>query len=837
MVEHITERRGLALSRRFTEPGYDPLDLVAWDRRAARITADDGSVIFEQGGVEVPRQWSQIATNVVASKFFKGHLGSADRERSVKELLTRVVGTIARWGEEDRVFATPDDASTFEEELTYLIIHQMGSFNSPVWQHVGVTDKPQCSAAFINSVEDDMDAIIDLTRIEAMLFKRGGGTGTNLSTLRSSIERLSGGGTASGPVSFMRGCDAFAGVMLDGGTNRSTAKIAFLDVDHPDILEFIQCKVDEQRKAWALIDAGYDDGLDGEAYASVAFQNTETCVRVVDEYLETAKNWDRWTTTSRSTGEALRSFDARDILHQIALAVHECGAPAIQFDTTINAWNTCSSSGRIRASTPCGEFHFLDDTACNLASLNLMAFLDANGQFDVQGFKCAIDLFLIALEIIIDRSGYPTAAIEKNSHSFRPLGLGYTNLGALLLALGLPYDSVRGRAFATSVTALLTGEAFLQSAHMAGRFGPFDAFKENRDDALAVIDRHIEALEALDGRDVPPSITTAATRVWEDARQRAAKSGLRHAQVTAQSPAGTISFMMDCDTTGVEPEIALVKFRQITGGDRVKVVNHTVPMALRALRYGESQIKQIVEHAEEHGTIEGAPGLKQEHLAVFDCARRAQAGRRSISPMGHLRMMAAIQPFLSGAISKTVTLPRETTVEEVESLIMEAFDLDLKAISIHRESSHHTAPETRTAEQVAGVETRPQRRKLPDERQGLTHKFSIAGHEGYITVGLYKDGTPGEIFIQMAKAGSVVGGLMDAFALAVSLSLQYGVPLHVLVDKYAHSRFEPSGFTTNPQIPIAKSIMDYIFRWLGAKFLEEDITAPDEHLIEVDPDH
>jgi ribonucleoside-diphosphate reductase alpha chain len=798
-----------------------PFDLVAWDRRVARITNDRGEVIFEQDGVEVPRAWSQVATNVVASRYFSGRLGSPERERSVRQMIERVVTTIARWGDEDGYFATPEDAAVFEAELTHLVLHQMGSFNSPLWRNVGVTDAPQCSACFINEVGDDIESILTLAQIEAKLFKGGGGTGTNLSPLRASVEPLSGGGTASGPVSFMKGLDAFAGVMLEGGTTRPAAKIALLDIDHPDVLEFVRCKAEAQRKAWALKAAGYDAARDGgPAFGSLAFQTTDLCVRLTDEFLDAVAADGRWATRGRLDGKELTVYAARELLREIAAAIHESGAPAVQFDTTINAWNTCAASGRINASTPCGEFLFLDDTACNLSALNLMAFVGAGGEVDAGALRHAVDLLVTAQDIVVDRATYPTEAIALNSHRFRPLGVGFANLGALLLSRGLPYDSGRGRGLAAAITALMTGEAYAQGARMAERLGPFEEYERNRATALAVLERHAAGLDGIDAQAAAP-LVEEAKRVWDEALARAARRGLRNAQATALAPTSTISFMMDCDTTGVEPEISLLKLRRVVGGDTVKFVSPTVVAALAALGYAPSQAKQIVDHAEEHGTIEDAPGLRPEHLPVFDCSLRAGTGRRSIAPEGHLRMMAALQPFLSGAISKTVTLLADSTVEEVEQLILEAHALGLKAISIHREGSSKRVEgvETPRSQAASGADSRPRRLRLPDERRSVTHKFSIAGHEGYITVGMYDDLTPGEIFIRMAKAGSVVAGLMDSFALAISLSLQYGVPLQVLVDKYSHSRFEPAGFTTNPQIPIAKSITDYIFRWLGMKFL------------------
>ncbi len=835
---------GLRFARRFTRPGVDPFDEVGWDRRSARITNEKGEAIFEQTDVEVPESWSQIATNVVVSKYFRGHIGSPERERSVAQVIGRVVGTISDWGRTRGYFATSEDAHTFESELTYLILNQYATFNSPVWFNIGIVDNPQCSACFINSVEDNMDSILELARTEARLFKGGSGTGTNLSTLRSSLENLSGGGTASGPVSFMKGFDAFAGVIKSGGKTRRAAKMVILDVDHPDVLEFIRCKAEEERKAWALIDAGYDRSLDGEAYSSVYFQNSNNSVRVTDDFMRAALEDRQWTTYTRTTDEPALKYDARELLREMAEAAHQCGDPGLQFDTQINDWHTCPNSGRINASNPCSEFMFLDNTACNLASLNLMKFVKDSGEFDVESFKHAVDIFITAQDIIVDEASYPTDKIADNSHRFRPLGLGYANLGALLMSQGYPYDSDDGRAYAGTVTSLMTAEAYVQSARLAAKLGTFAEFERNRQPMTRVITKHADAADRIESTLVPARLLNAARQTWTQARHHAEEAGFRNSQVTVLAPTGTIAFMMDCDTTGVEPDIALVKYKNLVGGGMVKIVNNTVPRALERLGYSSSQRQIILDHIDKQGTAEGAPSLKKEHLPVFDCALRAQNGTRTISAEGHVKMMAAIQPFISGAISKTVNMSTESTVEDVERIFVDAWHLGLKAIAIYREGSKRTQP-LNTRQQEADqrsrelapaaaspdkpVEVKPRRRRLPDERASLTHKFSIAGHEGYLTVGMYEDGTPGEIFIRMAKAGSVVSGLMDSFALAASLSLQYGVPLQVLVNKYSHSRFEPSGFTTNPEIPLAKSIMDYIFRWLGMKFLPKDDDELDDN--------
>ncbi len=829
-----SQRRGIQFRRHLTQAGTDPLELVPWDRRTARIGNEKGEAIFEQRDVEVPTFWSQLATNIVVSKYFRGHLNSPERETSVAQVIRRVIGTISDWGRTRGYFAAPEDAETFEAELTHLVVHQMGTFNSPVWFNVGLTDHPQCSACFINSVQDNMDSILELARTEARLFKGGSGTGTNLSALRSSHEKLSGGGTASGPVSFMRGFDAFAGVIKSGGKTRRAAKMVILDIDHPDILEFIHCKAEEEQKAWALVDAGYDGSIDGEAYSSVYFQNSNNSVRVTDEFMRATTEGRTWVTYARTTGEPVVSHDAADLLKEIAESTHQCGDPGMQFDTTINGWHTCPNSGRINGSNPCSEYMFLDNTACNLASLNLMTFLDESGNFDTATFEHAVDLFITAQDIISDQARYPTDEIALNSHRYRTLGLGYANLGALLMARGLPYDSDEGRAYAGAITALMTGEAYAQSARLSEQTGSFAEFERNRQPMLDVIDKHLAALDDIDDRFVPPHLLEAARGSWAEARSFGESAGFRNAQVSVLAPTGTIAFMMDCDTTGVEPDIALVKYKNLVGGGTMKIINQTVPRALARLGYGAAEAGTIVDYIEEQGTAEGAPGLDERHLPIFDCALRAENGKRLIAPSGHIGMLAAIQPFISGAISKTVNVPEEATVADIQNVYLDAWRLGLKAIAVYRENSKRVQPlntsqskDKAPAEAVANAQ--PSRRRLSDERRSVTHKFSIAGHEGYLTVGMYEDGEPGEIFIRMAKAGSVVSGLMDSFALAISMSLQYGVPLTVLVDKYSHSRFEPSGFTTNPQIPIAKSIMDYIFRWLGMKFLDDEgelVTKP-----------
>lgn len=821
--------KGLRFRRVYTQPGVDPYSTVEWQLRDAVITGEGGEVVFEQKGVECPASWSQLAVNVVVSKYFRGVLGTPQRESSVRQLISRVVNTLTAWGERQAYFATDEDRQTFADELTYLLLHQHASFNSPVWFNVGVEKNPQCSACFINSVEDTMESILDLAKTEGMLFKYGSGTGTNLSPLRSSKEMLHGGGTASGPVSFMKGYDAFAGVIKSGGKTRRAAKMVILNADHPDIVEFITCKANEEKKAWALIDAGYDGSFNGEAYSSVFFQNANHSVRVTDEFMEAAINGKEWHTRYVTSGEVCGTFKARELLRMIAESTHICGDPGLQFDTTINRWHTCPNSGRINASNPCSEYMFLDDTACNLASLNLLKYLREDGAFDVEKFKHSVDIIITAQEIIVDNASYPTPKIDQKSHVYRTLGLGYANLGALLMANGLPYDSDAGRAYASAVTALLCGEAYCQSARMAEAMGPFEAFPQNREPMLNVIGMHRQAARQISPELAPAGLHAEALRVWDLAYELGGKHGFRNAQVTVLAPTGTIGFMMDCDTTGIEPDIALVKYKNLVGGGVLKIVNNTVPPALKRLGYPPEQVAEILEYINEHDTIEGAPHLREEHLPVFDCAFKPHNGSRSIHYMGHIAMMAAVQPFISGAISKTVNLPSEATVQEIEKAYIESWKMGLKAVAIYRDGCKRTQPlNTRRGQKEEAAEStspngeggpRPHRWRLPDERQAITHKFSVGGHEGYITVGLYPDGKPGEIFLTMAKEGSVVSGMVDAFATAISLALQYGVPLEVLVNKFAHTRFEPAGFTGNPEIPIAKSITDYIFRWLASKFL------------------
>jgi ribonucleoside-diphosphate reductase alpha chain len=861
----VAERVGVEFPRHFTarlEAGKTPYDEVRWELRTASIGNDKGAVIFEQRDVEVPADWSQTATNIVVSKYFYGKIGSLERESSVRDLVGRVVDTIAGWGSDQRYFKTPADAANFRDELAHIMLTQKACFNSPVWFNVGVKEprgygwyfdeasdtikklnpgetRPQCSACFINSVGDTLESILDLAKTEGMLFKWGSGTGTNLSTLREEEGLLSGGGRASGPLSFMKGFDAFAGVIKSGGKTRRAAKMVILNADHPDIEKFVWCKAKEEKKAHTLIDAGYDASLDGDAYGSVFFQNANNSVRATDEFMQAVVNDDDWWTRTRLTYEKRDHYRARDLMGQIAEATHQCGDPGMQFDTTINKWHTSKNTARINASNPCSEYMFLDDSACNLASLNLMKFVGPDGVFDVTAYRHAVDTVTIAQEIIVDNAAYPTEKIAKNSHDFRPLGLGYANLGALLMSMGIPYDSDQGRDWAAGLTAIMCGQAYLTSARIAAdATGPCPGYAVNEEPFLEVMRMHRDATSAIDGKRVPEAIYQHAKRCWDDAYQLGLLAGYRNAQTTVIAPTGTIGFMMDCDTTGIEPDLALVKYKKLVGGGVIKIVNNTVPAALTKLGYSPTQVNQIVDHIDSTGTIEGAPFLKDEHLAVFDCSFRPQNGSRSIHYMGHVRMMAAVQPFISGAISKTINMPEECTVEEIMSAYTESWKLGLKAVAIYRDNSKKVQPlssgtakgakpATGAVEEkvVERIVYRPERRKLESERRSITHKFSIGGHEGYLTVGLYDDGSPGELFITMAKEGSTISGLMDSFATAISYALQYGVPLKFFVDKFSHVRFEPSGWTGNETIPYAKSIMDYIFRWLGAKFLGPEYAA------------
>lgn len=846
------ESHGLKIDSVFCPQGVaDPFETVTWDLRSASIKGESGEVLFQQHDCEVPSSWSQLATNVVVSKYFYGEINTPERERSVRQLIHRVSRTIADWGTQDGYFASAEDGERFYRELTWLCLHQHGAFNSPVWFNVGLYHQygvkgaqcnwhwnpetqtvtkpenpyeyPQGSACFIQSVDDNMEDIMELARSEAMLFKFGSGTGTDLSTLRSHREKLSGGGKPSGPLSFMRVYDQIAAVVKSGGKTRRAAKMQSLKIWHPDILEFIECKAKEEKKARILIQhGGYEANFNGEAYSSILFQNANLSVRVTDDFMQAVvedKPWiTHWVTDENRPGPA---HQARDLMAKMAEGAWYCGDPGLQYDSTINRWNTCPNSGRINASNPCSEYMFLDNTACNLASINLMKFRLEDGAFDVERFRAACRVFFIAQEILVDHASYPTERIAENSHLFRPLGLGYSNLGSLIMASGLPYDSDGARGLCGAMTALLHGEANLTSAELAAAVGPFERFEENREPMLRVMQMHRDAVEAID-ESCPAYLKQAAREVWSDVVSAGRRHGFRNAQATVLAPTGTISFLMDCDTTGIEPDIALVKYKQLAGGGMLKIVNQTVPLALKTLGYDSPEIKTITDHVDQQDTIEGAADLKAEHLGVFDCAFQPRNGTRSIPWRAHVTMMAAAQPFLSGAISKTVNMPRDTTPADVADAYLEGWRLGLKALAIYRDGSKESQPlstsseSTKAADKAAAV---PRRERLPDTRQSMTHKFSVAGHEGYITVGLYPDGRPGELFITMAKEGSTVGGLMDCFGTAVSMSWQYGVPLEVYVNKFSHTRFEPMGHTKNPDIRIAKSIVDYIFRWLGITFL------------------
>ena len=865
---------GISVNRVLNQECVDPFEFVTWENRTARIDDVKGNIVFLQEGVRVPAGWSQTALNIVASKYFHGRIGTPEREKGVDELVARVVSTIRAAGEHQGYFSSLEAGDTFQAELTMLLLGQYASFNSPVWFNVGCHtlepenkakswhwdaaretviqgaagySNPQCSACFINSVSDSMESILDLAKTEGMLFKWGSGTGTNFSAIRGSMESLSGGGTASGPLSFMRGYDAFAGVIKSGGKTRRAAKMAILDVDHPDIEEFTRCKSNEEKKAQALIAAGYDgNGPDSEAYASIFYQNANNSVRVTDEFMRMVEEDGDWGLKGRVDGEPVKTIKARSLMRSIAEETWHCGDPGMQFDTTVNAWHTCPLSGRINASNPCSEYMFLDDSACNLASLNLVRFLDADG-FNVALFKHAVRLLIIAQNILVDMAGYPTESIAINSHDYRPLGLGYANLGALLMSLGLAYDSEEGREMAAAITALMGGAAYLASAEIAAhgndlvaagmlrdeRAGSFPGYLRNREPFLGVIRRHRAVAESNPGhceRSVSYPVHYAAVGCWDAALELGERTGFRNAQVTVLAPTGTIGFMMDCDTTGIEPMLGVVIFKKLVGGGYLTLVNQAVRSALVRLGYSAEELAAIQQHIEDNSMIEGAPGLREEHLAVFDCAFRPSKGMRSIRWSGHIDMMAAVQPFLSGAISKTVNLPLEATVSDVEDAYLSAWRKGLKAVAIYRDGSKTSQPVSASMPAAAEESGAPtpvdlsgppaaNRHRLQDERSAINHHFSIAGQEGYLTVGLYPNGQPGEIFIRMAKAGSTISGLMECFGTVVSVGLQHGVPLKVLCDKLSHTRFEPSGWTGNEEMGYAKSIMDYLFRWMELRFL------------------
>jgi len=845
LIQDATPGQPLTVRRLFTQPGVHPFDQVEWERRDARIGHGD-RVAFEQTDVEFPKSWSQNATNIVAQKYFRGQLNTPARERSVREMIRRVAGTIADWGRQRGYFASVEDGDTFEAELTYVLLHQMAAFNSPVWFNVGFEEQPQCSACFILSVEDTMESILEWNTKEGKIFRGGSGSGINLSKIRGSMEPLQKGGTASGPVSFMRGADSWAGTIKSGGKTRRAAKMVVLDVDHPDIRHFIRCKADEEDKAEALARAGFDMSIDGEGFTSIQYQNANNSVRVTEEFMRAVENGEDWELTARTDGAVVDTVPARELMREIAEAAWRCADPGVQYDTTINQWHTCPNSGRINASNPCSEYMHVDDSACNLASINLMKFRRADGTFDVETFEHVVDVMLLAQEIVVGPSSYPTEEIGVNARAFRQLGLGYANLGAYLMSNGMPYDSDAGRGVSAAITALMTGRAYLQSARVAGALGPYERYAENREAHNGVMRMHRDAAYAIpDVACADEALMSAARRAWDDAVTLGEAVGYRNAQATVLAPTGTISFLMDCDTTGVEPDFSLVKFKELVGGGTMTIVNRTVPLALQTLGYSDEQIERIEAHINAEGTIVGAPDLADEHLPVFDVA----VGERAISHMGHIKMMGAVQPFISGAISKTVNMPHETTVEDIADAYTEAWRLGVKALAIYRDGSK-TAQALRTEAQAepgapakpgaeftkaevdqlvleaitkAKSDMGPARRRMAAERQSITHKFSIAGHEGYITAGMYEDGTVGEIFLtDIGKEGSTLRGLLNSFATAISIALQYGVPLETLVQKFSYMRFEPEGITQNPEIPFAKSMPDYIMRWLASRFLDAD---------------
>jgi ribonucleoside-diphosphate reductase alpha chain len=811
----------IGVPRYFTEAGTEPFAAVEWETRDALIPGKDGPS-FEQRDVEFPKFWSQTATNIVAQKYFRGKLDSPEREHSVRQMIGRVADTITAWGTKDGYFADGEEAEIFRAELTHLLLHQMVAFNSPVWFNVGFEEHPQCSACFILSVEDNMESILDWIRKEGLVFRGGSGSGINLSKLRSSQEQLAKGGYASGPVSFMRGADASAGTIKSGGKTRRAAKMVVLNVDHPDIEEFIWCKQHEEEKARVLQAAGYDMSLDSPDWASIQYQNANNSVRVTDEFMRAVVDDGDWDLTARTDGSVVRTVRARDLMRQIAEAAWKCADPGMHYDTTMNDWHTCPATGRINASNPCSEYLHVDNSACNLASLNLMKFRDrATGEFQVERFERAVDVIFMAQEILVGNSSYPTEEITQNARAMRQLGLGFANLGALLMARGLAYDSEEGRAYAAAISAVMTGRAYRKSAEMAGRVGAFDEYARNSDAMLRVIRKHRAAVGNIDSSLVPAEMVTAARGAWDQALALGEEHGYRNAQAVVIAPTGTISFMMDCDTTGIEPDFSLVKSKRLVGGGDITIVNQTVPTALEKLGYAPHEVDQIVAHVNEHNTVVGAPGFHPEHLSVFDVA----VGDRAIHHMGHVNMMAAVQPFVSGAISKTVNLPTDVTVDDVAQLYMDAWKLGVKAIAIYRDGCKVAQPLQTKSSQTELIAAKPTRRVMPIERQEIGRKFQVGEYEGYIHVGLFPEGDPGDIFVDIAKEGTTLAGLMNAFMIAVSVGMQYGVPLEVFVSKFAHMRFEPSGITNDPDIRIAKSIPDYIFRWMGKRFLASETQA------------
>ena len=859
------QRVGIGIRRHFSTAGTHPYDDIVWERRDARITNyRDGSVAFEQLGVEVPQSWSLNATNILTQKYFRGTPGTIERESSLRQVADRVVDTITSWGIKDGYFVDDEEAEAFSAELKHLIVHQMAAFNSPVWFNIGVAGVPQQgSACFILSVEDTMDSILNWYTEEGVIFKGGSGAGVNLSRIRSSHEFLKGGGTASGPVSFMRGADSSAGTIKSGGKTRRAAKMVILDVDHPDIEDFIWCKATEERKARVLRDAGFDMDLDGKDAISLQYQNANNSVRVTDEFMQAVIDGSDWNLVTRGGNETVRTVPARDLFRQFAKAAWECADPGMQFDTTINKWHTASNTGRINGSNPCSEYMHLDNSACNLASLNLMKFLHDDSSFDVEGFRSAIEVIFTAQEIIVGNADYPTEKIAENSRRFRELGIGYANIGALLMAQGLPYDSDQGRAWAGAITALMTGHAYATSARTAARMGPFAGYHENVEPMTKVLKMHRDAVATIDEEQVPTDILSAAQEAWDLAVELGEQYGVRNSQASVLAPTGTIGLLMDCDTTGVEPDLGLVKTKKLVGGGTMSIVNQTVPRALTRLGYSPDQVDEIIAYIDVHKSIVGAPYLTSEHLAVFACSM----GDNTIHYLGHVRMMGAVQPFISGAISKTVNLPEDVSVEDVEQLHIDAWQLGIKAVAIYRDNCKVAQPLSTTkkdgaeddpvvAEPVAGSEAEAHardltskiaeleaalvheqgrtqetllvgavRERLPRRRKSSTFSFRVADCEGYVTVGEYEDGRPGEVFMKVSKQGSTLAGIMDAFSISVSLGLQHGVPLSTYVRKYANMRFEPAGITDDPDLRIATSLVDYIFRRLAVDYLPYDERA------------
>ena len=851
------QRSGIGIQRHFTTEGRHPYDEVRWERRDARITNyRDGTVAFEQLGVEVPEFWSVNATNILAQKYFRGTIGTPEREWSLKQVADRVVDTLTKWGIKDGYFVDEDEAQIFSDELKHLIIHQKAAFNSPVWFNIGVEGVPQQgSACFILSVDDSMDSILNWYTEEGVIFKGGSGAGVNLSRIRASAELLKGGGTASGPVSFMRGADASAGTIKSGGKTRRAAKMVILDADHPDVEQFIWCKAIEERKARVLKDAGFDMDLDGSDSFSIQYQNANNSVRVTDEFMQAVIDGKDWNLTARSDGAVVRTVPARDLFRQFAQAAWECADPGMQFDTTINRWHTAPNTGRINGSNPCSEYMHLDNSACNLASLNLLKFLRADDSFDVEGFKAAVAVVFTGQEIIVGNADYPTQKIGENSRRFRELGIGYANLGALLMARGLPYDSDGGRAWAAAITAILTGHAYATSARTAARMGPFAGFHENAEPMIDVLKMHQVSARKIDNREVPVSLIDAAQECWDEAVNLAERHGVRNSQASVLAPTGTIGLLMDCDTTGVEPDLGLVKTKKLVGGGTMSIVNQTVPRALRQLGYSGNQIDEIIAYIDEHKTIVGAPHLSAAHLPVFACSM----GDNTIHYSGHIRMMGAVQPFISGAISKTVNMPEEATVEDIEQIHIDAWRLGIKAVAIYRDNckvgqplsttkkegassssdsvpagSIYEAADRAAGEHIAELEAAlakmraeaqspvvvgAVRERLPRRRRSNTFAFRVADCEGYVTVGEYEDGRPGEVFVKVSKQGSTLAGIMDAFSISISLGLQHGVPLSTYVRKYSNMKFEPAGITDDPELRIATSLVDYIFRRLALDYL------------------